>query len=307
MEIVKVIASILVAFLTVSSQEGPSDVPYVTVPVNYSARNYLGPDSTTIVLVNKVDFSAKKISDQKKLAVLRAGAYTSIKYAGTLLKQLPHVKVISLVDSAKFTANADSIKFLASRYGANHVLTLNSFEADIVLSDVQSSTPYFNTSINAGFTLYESNGIYYKKLNGTASDLLPDVKYIFGFYGALYIHPPIERYKAAIDSSAKNAALDALRDYLPSTISHDRPLYNDHFLKSAVTKIYASELDAAIILLKPQLKNKNNKKAAKAAYNLAVVYEAKADIETAIAMAQLSLNKFNNTYATAILEDLKVE
>jgi Family of unknown function (DUF6340) len=307
METVKLIAAILISLLTIASQHGTSDVPYVTVPVNYGARNYLSSDSTTIVLVNKVDFSQAKISNQKKIDVLKAGAYTSIKYAENLLKQLPRVKVISLVDSTKFIANADSVKLLASKYGAKHVLTLNSFEADIVLSDVQSSTPYFNTNINAGFTLYESNGIYYKKLNGTASDLLPDVKYIFGFYGALYIHPPIERYKMAIDTSAQNAALDALQDYLPSSISHDRPLYNDHFLMNAVTKIYASDLDAAVILLKPQLKNKNNKKASRAAYDLAVVYEAKADIETAIAMAQLSLNKFDNKYASAILEDLKVE
>ncbi|MGZ3891289.1 MAG: hypothetical protein ACXVI9_12365, partial [Mucilaginibacter sp.] len=62
-----------------------------------------------------------------------------------------------------------------------------------------------------------------------------------------------------------------------------------------------------ITRLKPYLQHKNAKKASKAAYDLAVAYEAKGDIETAIKMAQLSFDKFNNNYATDILKDLKDE
>jgi hypothetical protein len=47
--------------------------------------------------------------------------------------------------------------------------------------------------------------------------------------------------------------------------------------------------------------------ASKAAYNLAVVYEAQGDIDIAIDMAQLSLDKNKNRFATMLLTDLKGE
>jgi hypothetical protein len=307
MEVVKVIAGLLISILTVLAQNQSSGPPYLTVPVYYAPKNYLGRDSTSIVLINQMDISDTKISNQKRLNVLKCAAYASIKCAETQLKQLPHLRVVNLVDSVTFKTNMDSVKFIAAKYNAQHVLVLKNFNADITLSDVQSSTPYFDTDIQADFKLYESNGTFYKKLRGTARDLIPDVKYNFGFYGALYIHPPIEQHEASIDTSAQNAAIDALKDYLYSSVSHDRPLYDDHFLMEALTKMYAGDMDSAIVLLKPLLQHKNAKKASKAAYNLAVAYEAKGDIETSITMAKLSVSKFSNEYAIAILQDLKME
>ncbi len=306
MQIVNLVGGIIVALLTFAMENSPSGPPYLTVPVYYAPKNSLGRDSNTIVLINQTDLSETKISNQKKLKVLRNAAYTSLKTAENQLKQLPHVGVVNLVDSA-FKANTDSVKLIAAKYNAQHVLALKSFSADITLSDVQSSTPYFNTDIREDFKLYESNGAFYKKLRGTASDLIPDVKYTLGFYAALYIHPPIEQHEDAIDTSAQNATIDALKNYLYSSVIHDRPLYDNHFLMDAVKKMYSGKMDDAITLLKPLLQHKNAKKASKAAYNLAVAYESKGDIETATTMAQLSLNKFSNDYAKTILEDLKTE
>jgi len=307
MQIVNLIGGIIVALLTLAMENQPSGPPYLTVPVYYAPKNYLGKDSTTIVLINQTDLDETKVSNQKKLGTLRSAAYNSLKTAETQLKQLPHVRVVNLVDSAAFKANTDSVKLIATKYNAQHVLALKNFSADITLSDVQSSNPYFNTDIRADFKLYESNGAFYQKLRGTASDIIPDVNYTLGFYAALYIHPPIEQHKASIDSSAHNATVDALKNYMYTSVSHDRPLYNDHFLMDALKKMYAGDMDAAIVLLKPLLLHKNMKKASKAAYNLAVAYESKGDIETAATMAQLSVSKFNNEYATTILEDLKTE
>ena len=307
MQVVNLIGALLVAILTLAMESGSSGPPYLTVPVYYAPKSYLGRDSTTIVLINQTNLDTAKVSNQKKLKVLQGAAYISLKTAETQLKQLPHVRVVNLVDSTVFKANTDSVKLIAAKYNAQHVLALKNFSADITLSDVQSSTPYFNTDVRTDFKLYESNGAFYQKLGGTASDLIPDVKYTFGFYAALFIHPPIAQHEAFIDTSAQNATIDALKDYLYTSISHDRPLYNDHFLMAGVKKMYSGDMDAAIELFKPLLQHKNAKKASKAAYNLAVAYESKGDIETAATMAQLSITKFNNQFATAILEDLKTE
>jgi len=307
MQVVNLIGGIIVALLTFAMESQPSGPPYLTVPVYYAPQNYLGKDSTTIVLINQTDLGEAKVGNQKRLNAVRSAAYTSLKTAETQLKQLPRVRVVNLVDSATFNTNTDSVKLIAAKYNAQHVLALKKFSADITLSDVQSSEPYFNADVRADFKLYESNGAFYQKLRGTASNLIPDVKYTLGFYVALYLHPPIEQHQASIDTAAQNATVDALKNYLYSSISHDRPLYNDHFLMDAVKKMYAGDMDAAIVLLKPLLQHKNTKKASKAAYNLAVAYESKGDIETAATMAQLSADKFSNQYATTILEDLKTE
>ena len=301
------IVGILTALLTYAMESGQSGPPYLTVPVYYAPKNSLGKDSVTVVLINQTNINDTKTNDKKRLNALRGAAYSSIKSAEIQLKQLPHTRVVNLVDSTGFQTNSDSVKLIAAKYNAQHVLALKSFTADITLSDVQSSTPYFNTDVRADFKLYESNGVFYQKLRGTANDLIPDVKYKYGFYAALYIHPPIEQHKAYIDSSAQKATVDALKNYLFSSISHDRPLYDNHFLMDGVKKMYAGKMDEAIAFFTPLLQHKNTKKASKAAYDLAIAYESKGDIESAEKMVQLSITKFSNAYATAMLEDLKTE
>src|ERR1700741_598909 len=100
---VKVIAGVLISIFTIITNDGPSGQPYLTVPVYYAPKSYLSADSTTILLISQTDLGQAKISNPKKLSVLRTAAYKSIKCAETELKQLPHVRVINLVDSADFT------------------------------------------------------------------------------------------------------------------------------------------------------------------------------------------------------------
>jgi len=306
METVTLIAGILISILFSTGNKN-SEVPYITVPVNYSARSYLSKDSSTLLVVNQFNISDTSAKNQKRNEVIKAEAYSAIKYAESQFKQLPKVKVISLIDSAAFTANADSIHQLASKYKADHVLALKNFDAGIVVIKLPGTEPYYSTSVSVNFKLYESDGLYYKKLAGTDSDTMPDLRYRSNAHNASGNYPPIEKYKAFIDSTTITATQNAIQDYFPSSISHDRPLYDDRFLRAAVKKIYANDLDGAIALLKPELQNPDRKKASKAAYNLAVVYEGKADIEQALAMTRLSIKKHDNPYASAILEDLKKE
>lgn len=279
---------------------------YVNVPVSYNPKYYLNPDSTTIVLINQFDVSQSKVSNKKTVNVLKAAAYTAIKYAGDQFSMLPHVRIINLVDSAAFTINADSVKNLALKYGANYVLALKSFDANIDLSAVQNKTAYYNTTASVDFVLYEGNGIYYKKLKGKTIDPQSETEYQ-GLVLSLLIHPTVKGNKLSINVAAQHAAQDALRDYFPYTISHNRPLYNDDFLQPGVKAILSGNYDKADSLLQPLLKHGNLEMAGKAAYNLAVVYEFMGDINSAMDMAQLSLDKYNNQYAVTILAELKAE
>jgi hypothetical protein len=277
---------------------------YLTFPLVYSAKFSFKPDTTTILLINR--YSPDKKITLRKLKVLKEGAFTAIKYAKTGLSDLPHVKVINLVDAVSLNVNTDSISSLATKYHSDYVLALTDYGADIFLDGVESGSAYYNSEVNVKFTLFEGNGIYKKKLEG-ATNIAQSIQPYLGLIPSLIIHPTIAGNKDSINSASKNAALVALQDYLPHTVTLKRPLYNHVLLKPALNEILAGNFDKADSLAQPFLHDKNPVIACKAAYNLAVVYEAEGDINGAIGMAQFSLEKYKNGYASALLNDLKKE
>jgi|EP01037_Dinobryon_pediforme_P008405 tetratricopeptide (TPR) repeat protein len=291
----------LVLFLSACS------VPrYVDVPIEYSPKLTFKPGATTILLVNKFNPDSLKIRNKRKLAAIKSGAFTALKYAEARLGQLPNVKVINLTDSVTLSANTDSIRYLVSKYKTDYVLTLDKFSADIGLEAIDNSTAYYSSNVVVDFTLYESNGIFSKKLGGTVNDPQAETPN-YGLFGNLLIHPTVGGSKESINISAEHAAQTALQEYLPSIVSHSRPLFDDDWLHPAVDQILAGAFDKAYNLLSPLLKDPDPKKAAKAYYNLAVVYEAQGDIDLAIKMAQQSLDKNRSNEATVILADLQTE
>jgi len=280
---------------------------YVSVPVEYTPRAYFSKDTTTIAIINQFDADALKIGNKKKLAAIKAGAYTAIKSAGMQLSQLQHVKTINLADSADFKPSTDSVKLIVEKYKANYVLVLKNFNAGIGISDINNYTTSYDTNVGVNFLLYESNGIYYKKLNGVANDPKSDEPYM-GLLAAIVLQPTVGRNKVAVNQSAEHAVQNALQDYFPYTISHNRPLYNDDFLMPAVKEILAQNFDKADGLLQPFLQDKDKHHASKGAYNLAVVYEAEGDIDAAMDLAQQALTLDNtNRFAADLLRDLQGE
>jgi hypothetical protein len=279
---------------------------YVSVPVEYTPHSYFRKDTTTIVVINRFDADALKIGNKKKLAVFKAGAFTAIKSAAIQLGKLPHVKTINLADSADFKVDTDSIKLIARNYKADYVLALTNFNAGIEMNEFDGSASFYSSNVAVNFLLYEHNGIYSKKLDGAANDPIAD-KLSNNLLAVIALEPAVGRNKATVNSSADHAAQNALREYLPYAITHNRPLYNDDFLMPAVKEIVAHNFEKADSLLQPFLQDKVKERASKAAYNLSVVYEAEGDIGAAINAAQQSSDLFFNEYATAILYDLKQE
>jgi tetratricopeptide (TPR) repeat protein len=279
---------------------------YVTVPVDYAPKFTFGRDSITIVLVNRVNFDSLKINNKRKLGVLKGGAYSAMAAAAKQLKFLQGVNAINLADSGNFVVNADSVKQLAANLKARYVLTLDKFSADISEELVDNNSVY-STVVNTNFTLYESNGIYFKKLNGKASDFHSEEQYQ-GLIVSLLFHPTVKGNGYAISNSARNAALDALKDYLPYSITNNRPLYtDDDNLQSAVLQIQAGKFDKAFQILNPIIDGADKKLASHAAYNLAVVYEAQGDLDSALDVARVSDQKQPNNYAKTIIADLEKE
>ena len=300
MKIIKSVCAALFVFISSHAVLAQS----VDVTVDYTAKFFLKPDTNTVVLINQ--FNADQLKGNKKtVSVLKSAAYTTISYAGFAFRQLPHTRIINLVDSVSFPTNTDSVKQIAAKYHANYVLALKNFTAKISLSDGGVETLY-STSSTAEFMLYEDNGIFFRKLNGKAEDPL-EQHVDAGLLASLIFQPGIKGNKDAINATAEHAAENALQDFFPYNITHTRPLFNDKFLRPINEEIIAGNFDKADSLLQPYLQDMDVKIAAKAAYTLAVVYESENNLEAATDLATESNEKYKNSYAIAMLADLKEE
>ena len=72
----------------------------------------------------------------------------------------------------------------------------------------------------------------------------------------------------------------------------------------SVRYILAGRFDLAFKILNPIIDGPDLKQASRAAYNLAVVYEAQGDIVEALDLAKLSNQKQQNDYATTLIAAL---
>lgn len=278
----------------------------VDVTVSYAAKYRLRPDTNTIVLINQFDIGSLKIGNKKALAVTREAAYAAIKHGGFQLGQLPHTKIINIVDSVSLAVSTDSIKQIAAKYHANYVLALKNFSAKITVGEVSDYGTSYNSSLVTDFMLYEDNGVFFRKLNGAAED--PIVQQISaGLIMSLIFQPTIKGNKAAIRASAEHASENALQDFFSYTITHTRPLFNDKFLRPINQEIINGNFEKADSLLQPYLQDIDVKIASKAAYTLAIVYESENNLEAATDLATESDTKYKNDYAEAMLADLKEE
>lgn len=280
---------------------------YVNVPVKYTPQSFFNNDSTTVVIINQFDAARLDIGNKKKLAAIKAGAFIAIKSAGNRLEQLPHVKAINLADSVNFKKDTASVKRLAQQYKADYVLALRSYDSGIAFSGVENGTTMYDNYAIVNFLLFENNGVYYKKLSGSAHDGQTETQYMTMVMTGLY-EKAAGQNCAPINNCAMRASQNALKDYFSYTIAHNRPLYKEDFLQPAIDEISAMNYRKADSLLQPLLLDKDPGRASRAAYALAIVYEAEGDIGGAIDMAQQALEKDdNNEFAAIILDDLQYE
>lgn len=278
---------------------------YVTVPVNYGPKTGFNRDSTTIVVVSHYKPDSTKIRDFRRISILNKLAVTSTQMATNQLKYLKGIHVINLVDTVTNKMSTDSVKFLADAHKANYVLVLNDITAGIYPETTYyngMASTYYTTKMKVSLSLYESNGVYSKKLVGMA-EVSQDQGSV-SFFG----RPSYRSSIPAMTEATQEATLDALKDYLPFSISNERPLYADNeALATSVGQLKIGKFDMAFKILNPLIDGADTKLAGKAAYNLAVVYEAQGDIDEALKTAKLSNQKYPNDLAKAIIIDLLKE
>lgn len=279
---------------------------YLPVSLDYTPNLTFKPGPSTILIVNKFDINLLQNFTKRRIRAIKAGAIAAVNYAQTELQQLPNMKVINLVDTVDFKINTDSIKVLALTNHADYVLTLDNFIPSIDLTELNNSFASYTSTVQIDFTLFENGGLNSKKLNAILNEPHSEMPNM-GLIGNLILQPTVGGNKESVMLSAQHATKIALRDYLPYTITHTRAIYNEDWIQPATNEILANNYIKADTLLRPFLKDPNNERAAKAAYQLAIVYEAQGRVEKAIKYAQISVDKFKTNYALILLDELKTE
>jgi len=280
---------------------------YVSIPLNYQPTAFLPKDTTTIVTINQFDADKLHIGSKQKLSAMKAGAFSAIKAAATRFESLPHVRTINLTDSANFKVDTGSIKSIAQKYKADYVLALKNYDFGVLAGDNINFKTSYNIYASVDFQLFENNGIYSKKMNGRFSTRKTEEQYMTITMNGLY-NQYAGQSGAPVNSSAAPAAGDALKEYFPYTLVRTRPIYMDDTLVPALNEIHLKNYAKADSLLQPLLRDNDPAKASRAAYLLAIVYEAQGNIGSAIDMVQQALDKDDlNQGAIEMMYDLQEE
>ncbi len=301
----KLLSPVLIGIMfCLSACEAPL---YVSVPLNYQPTAFLPKDTITIVTINQFDADKLQIGSRQKLSAMKAGAFSAIKAAATRFESLPHVRTINLADSANFKVDTGSIKSIAQKYKADYVLALKNYDFGVLAGDNINFKTSYNIYASVDFQLFENNGVYYKKMNGRYNTRKTEEQYMAITMSGLY-NQDARQGGAPVNSSAALAAGDALKEYFPYTIVRTRPVYMDDTLVPALNEIRLKNYAKADSLLQPLLRDSDPAKASRAAYVLAIVYEAQGDIEAAIDMVQQALDKDDlNQGAIDMMCDLREE
>ena len=301
----KLLSPILIGIVfCLSACEAPL---YVSVPLNYEPTAFLPKDTTTIVTINQFDADKLQIGSKHKLSALKAGAFSAIKAAAARFDSLPHIRTINLADSANFKVDTSSIKSIAKKYKADYVLALKNYDFGVVVGDNINFKTSYNIYASVDFQLFENNGIYSKNMNGRFSTRKTEEQYMAITMSGLY-NQDAGQGGAPVNGSAALAARDALREYFPYTIVRTRAVYMDDTLVPALNEIRLKNYTKADSLLQPLLLDSDPGKASRAAYVLAIVYEAQGNIGAAMDMVEQALDKDDlNQGAIDMMYDLQEE
>lgn len=163
-----------------------------------------------------------------------------------------------------------------------------------------TKTAYYTLFSKSDWTLYDSTGTILDHASLSRDELYNSRGVIRGLFA---VGPVISKAGPVINSLARQTGWDYWQRLAPQQISFVRPYYSIKAFAPAAYRIAAGNWLEAIDLLKPLTEHKKRKEAGRAAYNMAVVYEAMGSIEEAKQWANVALEK-NNKLALMLLPEL---
>ncbi|WP_299823495.1 DUF6340 family protein [uncultured Pontibacter sp.] len=309
----KTYLQLLVACAFILTQYSCTSVLYVntTLPPDVAVTH----DQWKVVAVNRFNPALLPFNREKKLDAFEQGAKEAFYGVTEAILQDDTFVLIAadttgnyLQTAAKQALTPEQVQSIHAKHPHHLVLALDNFDAYFEQETFRekngdgsvSKTAHYTLHTRSYWTLYDSTGAVLDRASLTKQELY-DSRGVLS--GLLAIGQSIANAGPVIDKLAWQTGMDYWKRLQPRHISFARPYYSNKDFTPAAYSMAASDWDKAVILLTPIAESGQRKNAAKAAYNLAVVHEAKGDVARARKWAKLSADK-GNKLALLLLSDL---
>lgn len=163
-----------------------------------------------------------------------------------------------------------------------------------------SKTAHYTLVTKSGWALYDSTGTVLDRITLSQNEPYNSRGVISGL---LAIGPAISKAGPVINSLASETGWRYWQRLAPQQVTYVRYYYSNKEFAPAASQMAATNWKEAITLLMPLTENNRRKTAARAAYNLAVVYEAMGQMEEAKHWATIASQK-KETLSLLLLSDL---
>lgn len=268
-----------------------------------------------VVVVNRYNPDLLEFKREKKIDVFAKGGQEA--FAG-IVEAVLEDSTYQLVHTDNLTYQAkvaeepfskEQIWEIHRQHPHHLLLALDNFDISMTHETVReedsngavSKTAYFTLITKASWSLFDSTGKVLDKASITHETPYQSRAVLSGL---LAIGPSLANAGEKVNQLAWYTGYDYWKRLHPQPVSYARTYYVSKNVRPANVHMAKKDWQMAIILLKPRTLDQKNKHAARAAYNLAVVYEAIGDIEEARHWAREAKRK-NDPLAGQLLLDLE--
>lgn len=268
-------------------------------------------DQWQVVAINRFNPQLLPQDEQRVVEVMTLGAREAFQGAVDAILDdstflLVHADTAAYQPTKKDEKlSQEQLSEIRLRHPHHLLLALNHFDVFMELSQggeggeygLFPQIPYIRLYTQARWSLYDETGKELDEIAIEANDVLQSG---MSFLGAT---PSINKAAPAIYKLAWYAGYDYWARLYPQPDTYTRPYYNNKKLQEATASMVIQDWEMAIEQLEP-IARSEGRIATKAAYNLAIVYEALSKFDEAKYWARKAAEK-NNTYALMLLDVLE--
>ena len=269
-----------------------------------------------VVAINRFNPELLSFNREKKMDVFAIGASEAFFGATEAILQDPTFSLAATDTTGTYTAQApgqrltqEQVQSIYRQHPHHLILTLDNLDAFFEQETVRekdsdgtvTKTAHYTLHTRTNWTLYDSTGTVLDNFTLSRAELYNSRGVLSGL---LAVGPSMTNASPVVNRLAWQTGQDYWRRLHPKQVNFERPYYSDKDFTPAAYSMAASKWNEAVTLLTPIAESGSRKNAAKAAYNLAIVHEAKGDIAGAMHWAKQSAEK-GNKLALLLLPELE--
>lgn len=258
-------------------------------------------DQWKVVVLNRFNPGLLPFEREKKIDAFSAGAREAFYGAVAAILDdstysLMHTDTLNYLAQTKNDAlDPALIQQIHQQHPHHLLLSLDHFdtflEQEISREEdsdgAVSKTAHYTLVAKSFWTLFDSTGAVLDKITIREAEPYQSRMVLSGL---LAIGPSLSNAGPAINKLAWYSGNSYWRRLSPQEVNYPRLYYVSKKMQAATQAMIAADWDVAISLLQP-LAESNQKGAARAAYNLAVVYEAQGNVQQARYWASKAMQK----------------